>query len=96
MKQTGYHIYNNIDFDKEGNLLIGLAKEKIIEVYNPALTKRINVISLNQLTLKKKNKQTQEIKVEDNFFLNFTYQRENSSIYCYFSNGNLIQKNIDL
>ena len=96
MTQTDYNIYNNIDFDKEGNLLIGFAKEKIIEVYNPALTKKIKVIDLNQLTLKKKNKQTQEIKVEDNFFLNFRYQRENSSIYCYFSNGNLIQKNMDL
>ena len=41
--------FRNVNvYDKEGNLLIGLAKEKIIEVYNPALTKRINVISLKK------------------------------------------------
>ena len=37
-----------------------------------------------------------EIEVQDTFFLNFTYQSENSSIYCYFSNRNLIQKYFDL
>ena len=45
------------------------------------------------MTLQGEKKETKEIKVEDTtFFLKFIYQRENSSIYCYFSNGNLIQK----
>jgi hypothetical protein len=93
MSNTVYNLYNNIDFDKDGYLLIGLAKEKIIEVYNPALTKKIKDIDLNQMTLQGEKKETKEIKVEDTtFFLKFIYQRENSSIYCYFSNGNLIQK----
>ena len=94
--QTDYNLYNNIDFDKDGNLLIGYAKEKKIEIYNPSLTKKLKEIDLNQLTLvKKKKKETKEIKVEDTFFLNFTYQRDNSCIYCYFSNGSLIQKYLD-
>ena len=73
-----------------------LKKKKII-VYNPALTQKLKEIDLNQITLeKKKKKETKEIEVQDTFFLNFTYQSENSSIYCYFSNRNLIQKYFDL
>ena len=94
--QTDYNFYNNIDFDKDGNLLIGYAKELKIVVYNPALTQQINEIDLNQLTLvKKKKKETKEIKNEDTFFLNFLYQGDNSCIYCYFSNGKFIQKYLD-
>ena len=93
---TDYNLYNNIDFDKEGNLLIGLAEKKKIEVYNPAISKLLKEIDLNQITLeKKKKKETKEIQVQDTFFLNFTYQSENSSIYCYFSNRNLVQKYFD-
>lgn len=94
---TEYSLYNNIDFDKDGNLLVGYAEEKKIRVYNPALTEKLKDIDLNQITLeKKKKKETKEIEVQDTFFLNFTYQSENSSIYCYFSNRNLIQKYFDL
>ena len=94
--KTEYDLYNNIDFDKDGNLLIGYAKSNKIEVYNPALTKKINDIDLSQFTLiKKKKKETKEIKIENTFFLNFKYQSENSCIYCYFSDGNLIQKYLD-
>ena len=96
MAKTDYNLYNNIDFDKDGNLLVGYAVDKKIDVYNPAITKKIKEIDLNQLTLvKKKKKEIKEIKVEDTFFLNFIYQSENSSVYCYFSNGNLIQKYMD-
>ena len=94
---TEYSLYNNIDFDKDGNLLVGYAEKKKIIVYNPALTQKLKEIDLNQITLeKKKKKETKEIEVQDTFFLNFTYQSENSSIYCYFSNRNLIQKYFDL
>ena len=94
---TEYSLYNNIDFDKDGNLLVGYAEEKKIRVYNPALTEKLKDIDLNQITLeKKKKKETKEIEVQDTFFLNFTYQSENTSIYCYFSNRNLIQKYFDL
>ena len=94
--KTDYNLYNNIDFDKEGNLLVGYAVDKKIDVYNPAITQKIKEIDLNQLTLmKKKKKERKEIKIEDDFFLNFIYQSENSSVYCYFSNGNLIQKYMD-
>ena len=95
---TEYDIFNNIDFDKDGNLLIGYAKSNKIGVYNPALTKKINEIDFNQLTfVQKKKKETKEIKIEGEgtFFLNFTYQIDNSCIYCYFSDGNLIQKHLD-
>ena len=94
---TDYNLYNNIDFDKDGNLLVGYAKDKKIEVYNPAITNKIKEIDLNQFTLvQKKKKEAKEIKPENHFFLYFIYQSENSSIYCYFSNGNLIQKYLDL
>ena len=94
--KTDYNLYNNIDFDKDGNLLVGYAKDLKIVVYNPALTKQINEIDLNQLTLvTKKKKETKEIKNEDTFFLNFTYQGDNSCIYCYFSNGKFIQKYLE-
>ena len=96
--KTEYNIINNINFDKDGNLLVGYAKANKIDIYNPSLTKKINEIDLNQLTLvQKKKKETKEIKIEgqDTFFLNFTYQKDNSCIYCYFSNGNLIQKYLD-
>ena len=76
--------------------MVGYAVDKKIDVYNPAITQKIKEIDLNQLTLmKKKKKERKEIKVEDDFFLNFIYQSENSSVYCYFSNGNLIQKYMD-
>ena len=99
--KTDYSLYNNIDFDKDGNLLVGYAKEKKIVVYNPPITKILSEIDLNQIILKKKKKkETKEIKeinvVEDTFFLNFIYQKENSSIYCYFSDRNIIQKYFDL
>ena len=52
---------------------------------------------MNQPTyIKLKKNKIKEIKVEDTFFLNFVYQKENPSIYCYFSNGNLIQKYLDV
>ena len=94
--KTDYNMYNNIVFDKDGNLLIGCAVQNKIEVYNPSLTKKIKEIDLNQFTIVKgKKKETQEITYKDTFFLNFTYQEENSCIYVYYSNGQLIQKYLD-
>ena len=91
--QTDYNLYNSMDFDKDGNLLIGCAVDNKIVIYNPPLTKKIKEIDLTQLTLiKSKKKETKEIKIEDTFFLNFTYQKDTSCIYVYFSNGQLIQK----
>ena len=72
-------------------------KEKRIDIYNPSLTKKLEEIDLNQPTyIKLKKNKVRQIEVNDTFFLNFVYQSENSSIYCYFSNGNLIQKYLDL
>ena len=95
--QTENNLINNICFDKNGNLMIGYAIDKKIDIYNPSLTKKIEEIDLNQPTyIKLKKNKIKEIKVEDTFFLNFVYQKENPSIYCYFSNGNLIQKYLDV
>jgi len=95
--QTENNLINNICFDKNGNLMIGYAINKKIDIYNPSLTKKIEEIDLNQPTyIKLKKNKIKEIKVEDTFFLNFVYQKENPSIYCYFSNGNLIQKYLDV
>ena len=93
---TNYKLYNNIVFDKDGNLLIGCAVENKIEVYNPSLMKKISEIDLSQFTLvNEKRKETKEIKMKGTFFLNFTYQEENSCIYVYYSNGKLMQKYLD-
>ena len=95
--KTEHNMINNIVFDKNGNLMIGYAKEKRIDIYNPSLTKKLEEIDLNQPTyIKLKKNKVRQIEVNDTFFLNFVYQSENSSIYCYFSNGNLIQKYLDL
>ena len=60
------------------------------------MTKKIEEFDLSQPTIiKLKKNKTKTIKVQDTFFLDFVYQGENSSIYCYFSNGNLIQKYLD-
>ena len=94
--KTEYNMINNIDFDKNGNLMIGYAKEKKIEIYNPSLSKKIEEIDFSQPTIiKLKKNKTKEISFKDTFFLNYIYQSENSSIYCYFSNGSLIQKFLD-
>ena len=94
--KTEHNLINNICFDKNGNLMIGYAIEKKISVYNPSLTKKIEEFDLSQPTIiKLKKNKTKTIKVQDTFFLDFVYQGENSSIYCYFSNGNLIQKYLD-
>ena len=95
--KTENNLINNICFDKNGNLMIGYAIDKKIDIYNPSLTKKIEEIDLNQPTyIKLKKNKVKEIKVQDTFFLNFVYQKENPSIYCYFSNGNLIQKYLDV
>ena len=95
--KTEHNLINNICFDKNGNLMIGYAVEKKIGIFNPSLTKKLEEIDLNQPTyIKLKKNKFKEISVQDTFFLNFVYQGDNSSIYCYFSNGNLIQKYLDL
>ena len=92
-----HDMINNICFDKNGNLMVGYALDKKINIYNPSLTKKIEEIDLSQPTyIKLKKNKVKEIKVQDTFFLNFVYQADNSSIYCYFSNGNLIQKCLDI
>ena len=95
--QTEYNMINNITFDKNGNLMVGYANEKKIEIYNPSLTKKIEEIDLSQPTyIKLKKNKVKEIQVKDTFFLYYLYQSESHSIYCYFSNGNLIQKFLDV
>ena len=95
--ETQHNIINNITFDKNGNLMIGYPNEKKIEIYNPALTKKIDEIDFSQPTfIKIKKNKVKEIQVKDTFFLYFFYQNESNSIYCYFSNGNLIQKFLDV
>ena len=95
--QTEYNMINNITFDKNGNLMVGYANEKKIGIYNPSLTKKIEEIDLSQPTyIKLKKNKVKEIQVKDTFFLYYLYQSESHSIYCYFSNGNLIQKFLDV
>ena len=91
-------LINNIDFDNDGNLLIGDVIENKIEVYDPSLNRKITEISLNNLILRNKKKKNQkEITIEkNNLFLNFRYLRENSCIYCHYSDGTILQRYLDI
>ena len=94
--KTAYSIINKINFDKNGNLMVGYTSDKKIVVYDPSLVKKIEVIDMTQpVIIKIKKNKNKEIDLNDTFFLDFIYNAENNSIFCYFSNGYLIQKFLD-
>ena len=51
--EGNYNYINSINFDNFGNVLIGCYNENKIEVYNPAMTKKINDIHINIQNYKK-------------------------------------------
>ena len=51
--EGNYNYINRIEFDNFGNVLIGCYKENKIEVYHPAMTKKINDININLQNYKK-------------------------------------------
>jgi hypothetical protein len=94
--QSEPSLINNIEFDKDGNLLAGYIQDNKVVAYNPALTKKLKEINLEKPIPKTDNKKDNKEKtVEDSKFLNFIYNSETSSIYCYSSNGSLIKIDIN-
>ena len=87
--QSDYNLINNIEIDKEGNILVGYFKEDKIDIFNPSIQRKIKEIKIEVDSLignKIKNKDSILI------FQSFYYQPVNNSIYCSFSNGYLIKK----
>ena len=72
--EGNYNYINGINFDNCGNVLIGCYNESKIEVYNPAMTKKINDININIQNYKKpvveekakKKKISKKISIEKN------------------------------
>ena len=66
-----YDYINGIDIDKNGNLLIGYYKTNKIEIYNPALTKKLHEVNLNYertITIEdNKDNNKKKIKNSDNY-----------------------------
>ena len=89
--QSDYNLINNIEIDKEGNILVGYFKEDKIDIFNPSIQRKIKEIKIEVDSLignKIKNKDSILI------FQSFYYHPVNNSIYCSFSNGYLIKKYI--
>ena len=88
--QSDYGLINNIEIDKEGNVLVGYFKEHKIVILNPSIQRKIKEIKFNVDYLCGNN----DLEKGDNIpiFQTFHYQPLNDSIYCFFSNGNLIKK----
>ena len=83
--QSNYDLINNIDFDKDGNVLVGYFKEHKINVFNPSLQRKIKEIIIDF---------PDDSSSDDVLFQNFHYQDYNNTVYCLFSNGFFIKKYI--
>ena len=92
--QSDYGLINNIDVDKEGNLLVGYFKEYKIDIFNPAIQRKINEINIEIDPLIGNSSKKKETSEGGPIFQSFYYQPINDSIYCSFSNGYLIRQYI--
>ena len=102
--EGGYNYINGINFDKTGNVLIGYFKDNKIEVYNPAMTKKLDEISINVQNKKNDNEKNYKKRrnskkfvldksiIEELLFTDFIFEKESNSIYCCFSNSQIIKK----
>ena len=98
-----YSYINGINFDKIGNVLIGYYKENKIEVFNPSMTKKIDEININHQDIKnanelnlKKKKISKQLLIDKNFkeeifFTDFIYEKDSNSLYCSFSNSQIMK-----
>ena len=99
-----YNYINGYSFDKTGNVLVGYYKENKIEVFNPAMTKKIDEISINYLNKKntnelnpRKRRSSKKFSIdktisEEVLFTDFIYEKDSNSLYCCFSNSQIIKK----
>ena len=102
--KSDYDYINNINFDKDGNLLIGYYKKDYIDIYDPSLNNKIGEIHLilNEQSKILGNDKKNVIKSDENIsigndilFMNFSYNKNNNSVYCTLSNGFLFCKNLN-
>ena len=91
--QSDYGLINNIDCDKEGNLLVGYFQDYKIDIYNPSLQKKIYELRIDnsQIDTKDDISSSEQIPI----FQSFSYNAISNSVYCSFSNGCLIKKFIE-
>ena len=82
--EGSYNYISGINIDKNGNVLVGDYKGNKIEVYNPAMTDKLDDIDINVKNDKKEN--------EEKFLVDFMYEKNNNCLYCCFSNGQIIKK----
>ena len=88
--QSDYGLINNIDCDKDGNILVGYFQDYKIDIYSPSIQKKIYEIKFD-------NSQIYNTSNSDQIpiFQSFSYNSLNNSVYCSFSNGCLIKKFIE-
>jgi len=91
--QSDYGLINNIDCDKEGNILVGYFQDYKIDIYNPSIQKKIYELRIDnsQIDTKDDISNSKQIPI----FQSFYYNPINNSVYCSFSNGSLIKKFIE-
>ena len=91
--EGNYNYINGFYLDKIGNVLIGNCTENKIEVYSPSMTRKLDEIILdNKIEIKnnKKIKKAENIdKFEKTYLIDFSYDKENYSLYSCFSNGQI-------
>jgi hypothetical protein len=95
--EGNYNYINGFYLDKIGNVLIGNCTENKIEVYSPSMTRKLDEIILdNKIEIKnnKKIKKAENIdKFEKTYLIDFSYDKENYSLYSCFSNGQITKIN---
>jgi hypothetical protein len=91
--QSDYGLINNIDCDKEGNLLVGYFQDYKIDIYNPSIQKKIYELRIDNSQIDSKDDIIDEEQIP--IFQSFCYNAINNSVYCSFSNGSLIKKFIE-
>ena len=91
--QSDYGLINNIDCDKEGNILVGYFQDYKIDIYNPSIQKKIYELRIDnsQIDTKDDISNSKQIPIFQSFYFNPI----NNSVYCSFSNGSLIKKFIE-
>ena len=102
--KSDYDYINNINFDKDGNALIGYYKKSYIDIFDPSLCKKFGEINLyindaKLLNNDKKNNlkiENENITIGDEILLmNFCYNKYNNSIYFLLSNKFMYCKSLN-
>ena len=102
--KSDYDYINNINFDKDGNVLVGYYKKSYIDIFDPSLCTKFGEINLliSDAKLLNNDKKSnykisnENITIGDEILLmNFCYNKYNNSIYCLLSNKFLYCKSLN-